>query len=224
MNFLPRADINTARRAASETSHGVLWCVPEDGCSGRGDALPPFLCAAEKVREQLPVSGWTFSCPYIYSACLALVHFKSLSFKFSWKLSDHKSYEKRFLRSLSNLLSSHCPRKKVNICGHIWKMHDSPIICLPSPNGSFAVPGLFAAFANSWLGLSQSKYLQLGKNTLLPPSFLDGMFALREFAEYQGSTQTSQDKISLGVYSGSSYYFSRWLRKFMFFLLLDKFI
>lgn len=138
----------------------------------RGDFCHHFsyLCAAEQVRERLPVSGWTSSRPYIYSACLALVHFKSLSFKFSWKSSDHTSYEKRFLRSLSNLLSSHCPSKKVNICGHIWKMHDSPIICLPSPNGSFAVPGLSAAFASSWQGLSQSKYLQLGENMLLPPA------------------------------------------------------
>lgn len=159
------------------------------------DLFEQQLLSEARVAERLRVLGWSSSPQQIYYGTLQATFF---FFNF---LENHLTTKvKKFLRSLS-------PSKRINICVHIWKLHDSPIIWLPSLNDSLSVPDLFAACDCSWQELSQSKYLSLGKNTLLSLRSLDDMFALNEFLEHQGSMQTSRDKISSRICVGSSNYF-----------------
>lgn len=158
------------------------------------DLFEQQLLSEAGVAEWLRVLGWSSPSHQIYYRTLQETFFKNF-------LENHLTTKvKKFLRSLG-------PSKRINICVHIWKLHDSPIIWLPSLNDSLSVPDLFAACDCSWQELSQSKYLRLGKNTLLSLHSLDDMFALNEFLEHQGSMQTSQDKISSRICVGSSNYF-----------------
>lgn len=126
--------------------------------------------------------------------------------------------KKRDLKEFrTNLHSIRCPSKKINICGHVWKMHDGPLMWLPSLKAEFWCLGPSAACASSWWGLSQGKYLRLGRHTVLSRCFLDDMFALSELLEHQGSTKTFWDKILSRIHAGSSNYFPGRLRKWEIF-------
>lgn len=160
------------------------------------DLFEQQLLSKAGVAERLRVLGWSSSPHQIYYGTL-----QATFFFFFYFLENHLTAKvKKFLRSLS-------PSKRINIFGHIWKLHESRIIWLPSLNDCLSVPGPFAACNSSWQELSQSKYLRLGKNTLLSLRSLDDIFALNELLEHQGSTQTSQDKISSRICVGSSNYF-----------------